>query len=236
MKVTLFTLATLLAGTSARPQAEGGAAPDPAPAPAPAPVVDPISSVAVEIITVTAAGPAPTTPISNQPVPEPAPPAPPVSQWLPAPLPSIPVNPDGPVPTPPSPVPDPDPTAGGANCVCGATYCGKVLVGFQGYTTEALGTSYCATPNSNCALPPSPDSLENTLFVCICNPGEKKGSQIELLCPCQGRCKNDEPDFIGRCETPCNLGCAPAASAAPVPLPEPVPVAPAPPAKKGRHL
>ncbi|KAJ3947100.1 uncharacterized protein N0V96_003486 [Colletotrichum fioriniae] len=145
------------------------------------PQVPPVST-SITTITVNGQPPAPTEPIPNNPGPDPAP-AP-----VPAPAPSGPAQ--------------PAPAPGGAHCVCGATYCGKVLVGFQG---------------TNCAAAaPAVESLENTLFVCICPPGQKTGSAIELICPCQGRCKNDEPDFIGRCETPCNLGCAPApASAAP---------------------
>ncbi|WQF79627.1 hypothetical protein CDEST_04641 [Colletotrichum destructivum] len=170
---------------------------------------DPQVPISTSITTLTVTGqpvPAPTEPIPNSPNP------------VPAPVPSGPSQ-----PTPPS---------GGPHCVCGATYCGKVLVGFQDYTTEQVGQVYCSTPGTNCAAAaPSPEFLENNLFVCICPPDQKEGSIIELLCSCQGRCKNDEPDFIGRCETPCNLGCAPAASGSssiPVPLPVPVPIEPAP--------
>ncbi|KAK1730432.1 uncharacterized protein BDZ83DRAFT_747636 [Colletotrichum acutatum] len=194
------------------------------------PQVPPVST-SITTITVNGQPPASTKPIPNNPGPDPAP-AP-----VPAPAPSGPAQ--------------PAPAPGGAHCVCGATYCGKVLVGFQGYTTEQVGQGYCATPGTNCAAAaPAVESLENTLFVCICPPGQKTGSAIELICPCQGRCKNDEPDFIGRCETPCNLGCAPTASAAPAPsasastipaapgpvdaLPIPVPVPAAPPAAARR--
>ncbi|GKT40880.1 uncharacterized protein ColSpa_01061 [Colletotrichum spaethianum] len=150
-------------------------------------------------------------------------------QQVPVPTEPIPNNPD-PLPVPSVPVPSdpsqPAPPSGGPHCVCGATYCGKVLMGFQGYTAEQVGQGYCSTNGTDCAsAAPAPESLQNNLFVCICPQGQKEGSTIELLCTCQGRCKNDEPDFIGRCETPCNLGYAPAA---PVPLPVPVPVEPAP--------
>ncbi|EQB52277.1 hypothetical protein CGLO_08115 [Colletotrichum gloeosporioides Cg-14] len=207
MKAALLTLTSLLALVSAMPQAEGGQPEQPQPQPQ-------VPTTNVVVVTVTGQQPPPaeTQPIPNVPAPV-----------DPAPLPSTPVNPTAPVPTPPSPA---VPPSGGKNCVCGATYCGKVLVGFQGYKTEELGQSYCATPNTNCAsTAPSPESLEDTLFVCICDPGQEKGSVIELLCPCQGRCKNDKPDFIGRCETPCNLGCAaPAPGTTGVPVPEPVPM------------
>ncbi|KXH68466.1 hypothetical protein CSAL01_09397, partial [Colletotrichum salicis] len=215
MKLNILTLTTLLAWASAAPQD---------------PQVPPVST-SITTITVNGQPPAPTEPIPNNPGPDPAP----------APVPA-----PAPAPSDPS---QPSPAPGGAHCVCGATYCGKVLVGFQGtlsltllpprllasflpspgtlqipnsplcigYTTEQVGQGYCATPGTNCAAAaPAVESLENTLFVCICTPGQKTGSAIELICPCQGRCKNDEPDFIGRCETPCNLGCA-AASAAPAP-------------------
>ncbi|KAK7456222.1 hypothetical protein Landi51_02465 [Colletotrichum acutatum] len=247
MKLNILSLATLLAWASAAPQD---------------PQVPPVST-SITTITVNGQPPASTKPIPNNPGPDPAP-AP-----VPAPAPSGPAQ--------------PAPAPGGAHCVCGATYCGKVLVGFQGnvpsspsfihvsrqkkpplspfspcsltlrpgYTTEQVGQGYCATPGTNCAAAaPAVESLENTLFVCICPPGQKTGSAIELICPCQGRCKNDEPDFIGRCETPCNLGCAPTASAAPAPsasastipaapgpvdaLPVPVPVPAAPPAAARR--
>ncbi|KXH52888.1 hypothetical protein CSIM01_11014 [Colletotrichum simmondsii] len=217
MKLSILSLAALLAWASAAPQD---------------PQVPPVST-SITTITVNGQPPAPTEPIPNNPGPDP----------VPAPAPSGPAQ--------------PAPAPGGAHCVCGATYCGKVLVGFQGtvhgspsshlqrsrqkgtlpnpltprvgYTTEQVGQGYCATPGANCAAAaPAVESLENTLFVCICPPGQKTGSAIELICPCQGRCKNDEPDFIGRCETPCNLGCAPAASAAPSVSASAIPAAPAP--------
>ncbi|GKT58553.1 filamentous hemagglutinin [Colletotrichum tofieldiae] len=175
---------------------------------------DPQVPISTSVTTLTVTGqpvPVPTEPIPNNPDP------------LPAPAPSAPVPADPSQPAPP---------AGGPHCVCGATYCGKVLVGFQGYSTEQVGQGYCSTPGTDCAsAAPAPESLQDNLFVCVCPAGQKEGSAIELLCTCQGRCKNDKPDFIGRCETPCNLGCAsaaPVSSSAPVPLPVPVPVEPAP--------
>ncbi|KAL0943729.1 uncharacterized protein CTRU02_201616 [Colletotrichum truncatum] len=227
MKLTLLTLTAIVGWVTAMPQEQ--------------PQVPQIPAVSTSLLTITVTGqqPAPTVPIPNIPVPIPEP--------VPVPVPTSPVNPPGP-PTPG--VPDPaQPAPAGAHCVCGATYCGKVLVGFQGYTSEQLGQGYCSTPGTNCgAAAPAPESLEDTLFVCICPPGQKEGSTIELICPCQGRCKNDEPDFIGRCEKPCNLGCGPATSGAtgsPAPAPAPVPVpipaipveplpAPAPP-KRGKR-
>ncbi|KAK1984246.1 hypothetical protein LZ30DRAFT_748028 [Colletotrichum cereale] len=175
---------------------------------------DPQVPVSTSITTLTVTGspaPVPTEPIPNNPAPLPAP----VSSAL--------------VPSDPSQT---APPSGGPRCICGATYCGKVLVRFQGYTTEQVGQGYCSTNGTNClSAAPAPESLQDTLFVCVCPSGQKEGSAIELLCACQGRCKNDEPDFIGRCETPCNLGCTsatPAPSSTPVPLPVPLPVEPAP--------
>ncbi|KAK1965303.1 hypothetical protein LY78DRAFT_670558 [Colletotrichum sublineola] len=178
----------------------------------------PVSTSTTTLIVTGSPVPVPTEPIPNNPDP------------LPTPVSSAPVPSDSSQPTPPS---------GGPHCVCGATYCGKVLVGFQGYTVEQIGQGYCSTNGTNCAsAAPSPESLGDTLFVCICPAGQKEGSIIELLCACQSRCKNDKPDFIARCDTPCNLGCAstapsalssaPASSAAPVPLPVPLLVEPAP--------
>ncbi|OLN82139.1 hypothetical protein CCHL11_07663 [Colletotrichum chlorophyti] len=203
MKHSILALAALLSQAMAMPQ-EVPQNPD-------------IPAISTSLTTITVTGqqvPAPPTdPIANIPLPNPTAPVP------------------APVPADPS-VP-PQAPSGGPNCVCGATYCGKVLVGFQGYTSEQLGQGYCTTPGTNCeASPPTTESLEDTLFVCICPPGQDQGSTIELICPCQGRCKNDQPDFIGRCETPCNLGCGPVAPTLlpePIPLPEPLP-APAPPA------
>lgn len=59
-------------------------------------------------------------------------------QQVPAPAPTEPIPnlPDPVSSAPPAPVPSdpskPAPPSGGAHCVCGATYCGKVLTGFQG--------------------------------------------------------------------------------------------------------
>ncbi|KAK2064666.1 hypothetical protein LY76DRAFT_37192 [Colletotrichum caudatum] len=173
---------------------------------------DPQVPISTSLTTLTVTSPpVPTEPISNNPDP------------FPAPVSSAPVSSDPSQPAPPS---------GGPHCVCGATYCGKVLRVFQGYTTEQIGQGYCSTNGTNCAAAaPAPESLEDTLFVCICPAGQKEGSTIELICPCQGRCRNDKPDFIGRCETPCNLGCTSAAPApssvptlSPTPVPLPVPV------------
>ncbi|KAF6819079.1 hypothetical protein CSOJ01_01464 [Colletotrichum sojae] len=225
MKPTLLALAALWAWAAAMPQE--------------APPQVPPTSTSFVVVIVTGQQPAPTEPIPN--IPE-----------VPVPTQPIPNLPPAPAPAPPSdpaqPAPVPAPAPGGAHCVCGATYCGGVLIGFQGYTLEQLNQGYCATPGTDCASAP-PTALEDTLFVCICNPGEKEGSTIELICPCQGRCKNDQPDRIGRCEVPCNLGCAPAAPSIPTTLPEqpgpvieplppvepqPVP-APAPPRVKRHH-
>ncbi|KAK1599512.1 uncharacterized protein LY79DRAFT_665174 [Colletotrichum navitas] len=173
----------------------------------------PLSTSVMTLIVTGPPAPVSTEPISNNPDP------------LPAPVSSVPIPSDPSQPAPPS---------GGPHCVCGATYCGKILVRFQGYTTEQVGQGYCSTNGTNCAsAAPAPESLQNALFVCICPAGQKEGSTIELICPCQGVCKNDEPDFIARCESACGLGCAPTAPApssfpVPVPLPVPISVEPAP--------
>ncbi|CCF35058.1 hypothetical protein CH063_06917 [Colletotrichum higginsianum] len=171
---------------------------------------DPQVPISTSITTLTVTGqpiPAPTEPIPNNPNPVPAP---------------VPSGPPSPPRLPAAP------TASAAR----PTAARSSLAFKLDYTTEQIGQVYCSTPGTNCAAAaPAPEFLENNLFVCICPPDQKEGSIIELLCTCQGRCKNDEPDFIGRCETPCNLGCAPAApgsSSIPVPLPVPVPVEPAP--------
>ncbi|KAL2754891.1 hypothetical protein ACRALDRAFT_2053776 [Sodiomyces alcalophilus JCM 7366] len=110
----------------------------------------------------------------------------------------------------------PDVPTDGPSCACGATYCGKVLEKYLNYTQGQLVESYCATPGTNCGnynssstSQPQADQIAESLFVCICDPAEPQPSRskIELLCPCQGRCKNEAPDFISRCETPCNLNC-----------------------------
>ncbi|CRK14746.1 hypothetical protein BN1723_010460 [Verticillium longisporum] len=172
-------------------------------------------------------------------------PAPPVPQILPAPLttstttitviegtPQPPGNspppPPPPPPAPPSSAPTGSPPTNGATCVCGATYCGKVLKGSQGYTQDQVSKGYCSSPGIDCAsAQPDSNRLDDSLFVCLCESFDQPtGTDIELLCPCNGRCKNDAPDFIGRCETPCNLNCAPAppgSAGQPQPQPQPGP-------------
>ncbi|KAM0280063.1 hypothetical protein ACHAQH_004259 [Verticillium albo-atrum] len=171
-------------------------------------------------------------------------PAPPVPQVLPAPattstttitvIQGSPPAPGNPSPAPAPPAPTGSPPTNGATCVCGATYCGKVLKGSQGYTQDQISQGYCSSPGVDCAnAQPDSNRLDDSLFVCICQSFDQPtGTDIELLCPCNGRCKNDAPDFIGRCETPCNLNCAPAPPPAgsagqpqpqPQPAPEPMP-------------
>ncbi|ROT38992.1 hypothetical protein SODALDRAFT_350258 [Sodiomyces alkalinus F11] len=119
------------------------------------------------------------------------------------------------------------------SCVCGATYCGKVLEEYLNYTPDQLVEGYCATPGINCAdddgaddgddngddgddasdshdaATPEAEQIAESLFVCICDPAEPEVSRVELLCACQGSCRNEAPDYISRCETPCNLNCSP---------------------------
>ncbi|KAK2002650.1 hypothetical protein LX36DRAFT_651903 [Colletotrichum falcatum] len=75
---------------------------------------DPQAPVSTSVTTLTVTGPpvsVPTEPIPNNP------------DSLPAPVSTSPAPSDPSQSAPPS---------GGPHCVCGATYCGKVLVGFQG--------------------------------------------------------------------------------------------------------
>ncbi|KAM0589259.1 hypothetical protein ACHAP6_003411 [Verticillium nonalfalfae] len=98
------------------------------------------------------------------------------------------------------------------------------------YTQDQVSKGYCSSPGIDCAsAQPDSNRLDDSLFVCLCESFDQPtGTDIELLCPCNGRCKNDAPDFIGRCETPCNLNCAPAPPGSagqpqPQPGPEPAP-------------
>ncbi|KAH6693182.1 hypothetical protein EV126DRAFT_525177 [Verticillium dahliae] len=96
------------------------------------------------------------------------------------------------------------------------------------YTQDQVSKGYCSSPGIDCAsAQPDSNRLDDSLFVCLCESFDQPtGTDIELLCPCNGRCKNDAPDFIGRCETPCNLNCAPAPAGSagqPQPGPEPAP-------------
>lgn len=109
MKPTLLALAALSAWAAAMPQE--------------APPQVPTSTSTV-VIFVTGPQPAPTEPIPNIPEPVPAP-----TQPVPE-IPPVPAPPGASDPAQPAPVPAPAP--GGAHCVCGATYCGGVLIGFQG--------------------------------------------------------------------------------------------------------
>ncbi|KAH7368854.1 hypothetical protein B0T11DRAFT_67834 [Plectosphaerella cucumerina] len=169
-------------------------------------------------------------------LPQEAPPAPAPDQGAPAPAPPAPE-----VPAPPSdqqPPPPSSPPTNGATCICGATYCGRVLEGYQGYTVEQITNGYCNTPGDACAAGvPDKNKVADSLFVCVCpDPEQDTGTTIELVCPCTSRCKNDAPDFIARCEKPCGLDCdtqapsapetppAPGPETPPAPGPEPAPV------------
>ncbi|EEY20414.1 predicted protein [Verticillium alfalfae VaMs.102] len=159
-------------------------------------------------------------------------PAPPLPQILPAPITTSTTTitviegspqPPGASPPPPPPPPPPvtpssattgSPPTNGATCVCGATYCGKVLKGSQGtsssppfqnrnisltrlagYTQDQVSKGYCSSPGIDCAsAQPDSNRLDDSLFVCLCESFDQPtGTDIELLCPCNGPLQERRP-------------------------------------------
>ncbi|KAG4277250.1 hypothetical protein FPRO04_07547 [Fusarium proliferatum] len=197
-QLTILTLAVL---AFAKPQAP----PDPAPSPPstsepPAPPPDP---------------PAPAPP-APPPVPPPAdPPADPPAEPSQPPPPSPPPAPVPPPATPaPAPPPDPSPppppssTAEppppeGPICECGYTYCSSVLKTMDNpWNEDQLSQAYCSTPNVKCDGESPASSIDNALFICLCDqPSQKVGNHLEFLCGCD-KCLVVKPDYRGRCKTP----------------------------------
>ncbi|KAF3347124.1 Cytosolic Fe-S cluster assembly factor CFD1 [Verticillium dahliae VDG2] len=149
-------------------------------------------------------------------------PAPPVPQILPAPLttstttitviegtPQPPGNspppPPPPPPAPPSSAPTGSPPTNGATCVCGATYCGKVLRGSQGYTQDQVSKGYCSSPGIDCAsAQPDSNRLDDSLF-----PAGEPVPVPAVPAPL--------PDTAPPSAPPAPAASAPAAPAAPAP-------------------
>ncbi|KAL5613166.1 hypothetical protein FOVSG1_002229 [Fusarium oxysporum f. sp. vasinfectum] len=220
MKIQL-TILTLAVIALANPQAP----PDPTPAPPdptspstseqPAPPPDPPAPAppAPPPVSPPADPPADPPAEPSQPPPPPPPPPPP-SQPAPVPPPSGPAPvppPATPAPAPPpdpSPPPPPSSTAEppppeGPICECGYTYCSSVLKGMDNPWNEAqLSEAYCSTPNVKCDGETPTSSIDNALFICLCDqPSQKVGNHLEFLCGCD-KCLVVKPDYRGRCKTP----------------------------------
>ncbi|KAK2672546.1 hypothetical protein RAB80_012625 [Fusarium oxysporum f. sp. vasinfectum] len=130
---------------------------------------------------------APPDPTPAPPDPDPTPPS---TSEQPAP------PPDPPAPAPPAPPPGPI-------CECGYTYCSSVLKDMDNPWNEAqLSEAYCSTPNVKCDGETPTSSIDNALFICLCDqPSQKVGNHLEFLCGCD-KCLVVKPDYRGRCKTP----------------------------------
>ncbi|RBR13031.1 hypothetical protein FVER53590_06631 [Fusarium verticillioides] len=216
-QLTILTLAVLAFAKPQAPPDPAPAPPDPAPTPPstsepPAPPPDPPAPAPPAPPVPPPADP-PADPPAEPSQPPPPPPPPPPSQ--PAPPPSGPA----PVPPPatPAPVPPPDPSPPppppsstaeppppeGPICECGYTYCSSVLKDMDNpWNEDQLSQAYCSTPNVKCDGESPASSIDNALFICLCDkPSQTVGNHLEFLCGCD-KCLVVKPDYRGRCKTP----------------------------------
>ncbi|CVL13213.1 hypothetical protein FPRO06_09830 [Fusarium proliferatum] len=216
-QLTILTLAVLAFAKPQAPPDPAPAPPDPAPAP-PDPAPSPPSTSEPPAPPPDPPAPAPPAP---PPVPPPAdPPADPPAEPSQPPPPSPPPPPSGPAPVPPpatpAPAPPPDPSPPpppsstaeppppeGPICECGYTYCSSVLKTMDNpWNEDQLSQAYCSTPNVKCDGESPASSIDNALFICLCDqPSQKVGNHLEFLCGCD-KCLVVKPDYRGRCKTP----------------------------------
>ncbi|KAF5644503.1 filamentous hemagglutinin [Fusarium sp. NRRL 52700] len=209
LQLTILTLAVLALAKPQAPPDPAPAPPDPAPAPPDPPAPAPPAPPPV---------PPPADPPADPPT-EPSQPAPPPSGPAPVPPPATPAPappPDPSPPPPPSSTAEPPPPEGPI-CECGYTYCSAVLKNMGTSTSlrrsrltatdnpwnEAqLSQAYCSTPNVKCDGESPASSIDNALFICLCDqPSQKVGNHLEFLCGCD-KCLVVKPDYRGRCKTP----------------------------------
>ncbi|SCO52966.1 uncharacterized protein FFMR_11285 [Fusarium fujikuroi] len=213
-QLTILTLAVLAFAKPQAPPDPAPAPPDPAPAP-PDPAPSPPSTSEPPAPPPDPPAPAPPAP---PPVPPPAdppaepsqpppPPPPPPSGPAPVPPPATPAPASAPPPDP-SPPPPPSSTAEppppeGPICECGYTYCSSVLKTMDNpWNEDQLSQAYCSTPNVKCDGESPASSIDNALFICLCDqPSQKIGNHLEFLCGCD-KCLVVKPDYRGRCKTP----------------------------------
>ncbi|KAJ9417753.1 hypothetical protein QL093DRAFT_2418969 [Fusarium oxysporum] len=192
-QLTILTLAVI---ALANPQAP----PDPTPAP---PGPDPTPPSTSE-----QPAPPPDPPAPAPPAPPPPAPGPPPSGPAPVPPPATPAPappPDPNPPLPPSSTAEPPPPEGPI-CECGYTYCSSVLKDMgildNPWNEAQLSEAYCSTPNVKCDGETPTSSIDNALFICLCDqPSQKVGNHLEFLCGCD-KCLVVKPDYRGRCKTP----------------------------------
>ncbi|CCT71828.1 uncharacterized protein FFUJ_09005 [Fusarium fujikuroi IMI 58289] len=213
-QLTILTLAVLAFAKPQAPPDPAPAPPDPAPAP-PDPAPSPPS-------TSEPPAPPPDPPAPAPPAPPPVPPPadPPAEPSQPPPPPPPPPSGPAPVPPPatpaPAPAPPPDPSPPpppsstaeppppeGPICECGYTYCSSVLKTMDNpWNEDQLSQAYCSTPNVKCDGESPASSIDNALFICLCDqPSQKIGNHLEFLCGCD-KCLVVKPDYRGRCKTP----------------------------------
>ncbi|KAG5757404.1 hypothetical protein H9Q72_005353 [Fusarium xylarioides] len=216
-QLTILTLAVLALAKPQAPPDPAPAPPDPAPTPPstsepPAPPPDPPAPAPPAPPPVPPPADPPADPPAEPSQPPPPPPPPPPSQPAPPPSGPAPVPPTAtPAPAPPpdpSPPPPPSSTAEppppeGPICECGYTYCSAVLKGMdKPWNEDQLSQAYCSTPNVKCDGESPASSIDNALFICLCDqPSQKVGNHLEFLCGCD-KCLVVKPDYRGRCKTP----------------------------------
>ncbi|KAH7318136.1 hypothetical protein B0I35DRAFT_409072 [Stachybotrys elegans] len=117
---------------------------------------------------------------------------------------ALPTEPAVPLPVPEPPAPTASALPGGPICECGYTYCASVLMAMKRpWTPKLLTQAYCSTPNAACPEGLPHTNVTSALFICLCDGVDQEvGTHLHLLCGCD-TCLNVNPDFRGRCETPC---------------------------------
>ncbi|KAI1020069.1 hypothetical protein LB503_006110, partial [Fusarium chuoi] len=216
LQLTILTLAVLAFAKPQAPPDPAPAPPDPAPSPPstsepPAPPPDPPAPAPPAPPPVPPPADPPADPPAEPSQPPPPPPPPPPSQPAPPPSGPAPIPPPAtPAPAPP-PVPSPPPPSSTAEppppegpiCECGYTYCSAVLKTMDNpWNEDQLSQSYCSTPNVKCDGESPASSIDNALFICLCDqPSQKVGNHLEFLCGCD-KCLVVKPDYRGRCKTP----------------------------------
>ncbi|KAM4065765.1 hypothetical protein HRG_010520 [Hirsutella rhossiliensis] len=99
------------------------------------------------------------------------------------------------------------PKPSGPICECGYTYCASVLMKMKmPWNQKQLAEAYCKTPNAPCSGGTPGTDVKSALYLCLCNDANQGvGNELHLLCGCD-KCLVIEPDFRGRCESPCHAG------------------------------
>ncbi|KAI1772899.1 hypothetical protein F4818DRAFT_127985 [Hypoxylon cercidicola] len=98
----------------------------------------------------------------------------------------------------------PSGAAAGPKCGKGYTYCGYMLTANgHNFAPNDISKAYCSGLSELCTTDKFKTDVQQAVFVCM----NDQPSNIELLCACSGKCRNDaESNFIAHCDKPCING------------------------------